>query len=230
MRIIYIAFFSSLLICFSACNQNKNSSSDKGQIVLNDQIWSSSNLAVTHFRNGDPIPELKTNAEWRKAIKKKRPGFCYYDNNSSKGSTVGVIYNFYALKDERGLAPEGWRIPNDNDWIELSEFLKKRDPIQMQTCNEFNNSMGGCRKYVNELDEIGYEQPTNLNSAFENGNEYSKFGYWWSTSGKSVQLAGGILIPFDQNTSIYTSNYSNQFYKMIEDKDNGYYVKCIKNN
>jgi hypothetical protein len=33
------------------------------------------------------------------------------------------LYNWYAISDPRGLAPEGWHIPVDSEWIELTNYL-----------------------------------------------------------------------------------------------------------
>lgn len=35
----------------------------------------------------------------------------------------GLYYNWFAVTDERGICPEGWRVPSDDDWIELEECL-----------------------------------------------------------------------------------------------------------
>ena len=70
------------------------------------------NLNVSKFRNGDPIPEVKSDEEWEKAEKNKQPAWCYYDNNPSNGVKYGKLYNWWAVNDPRGLAPEGWHIPS----------------------------------------------------------------------------------------------------------------------
>jgi|SRR6218665_933431 len=56
------------------------------------------NLNVTHFRNGDEIPQVSPEA-WVSAV-----GPAYYN------SLNGKLYNFAALLDSRGLAPEGWHV------------------------------------------------------------------------------------------------------------------------
>jgi len=66
--------------------------------------YSKENLNVTHYRNGDPIPFVKSKKKWRNLT---TGAYCYYDNDPEKG----VLYNWYAVNDSRGLAPEGWKIP-----------------------------------------------------------------------------------------------------------------------
>jgi uncharacterized protein (TIGR02145 family) len=89
------------------------------------QIWMAENLTVTKFRNGDPIPEARSIEEWVNAGENKEPAFCYVNNDPSTISKFGVLYNWHAVNDPRGLAPEGWRIPGHNDIFELRGFTQK---------------------------------------------------------------------------------------------------------
>jgi uncharacterized protein (TIGR02145 family) len=90
-----------------------------GEVKIKKRIWAKENLRVTAFKNGDEILEAKTDKEWKEANKKKKPAFCYFRNDSSKD----VLYNWWAIEDERGLAPDGWIIPNENDFYELVNDL-----------------------------------------------------------------------------------------------------------
>ncbi len=36
-------------------------------VVIGSQVWCNKNLEVSKFRNGDPIPEVKSNEAWEKA-------------------------------------------------------------------------------------------------------------------------------------------------------------------
>jgi len=69
------------------------------------------NLNTDRFRNGDIIQEAKTDKEWVMAGWEGKPAWCYYDNNPANGKKYGRLYNWYAVNDQRGLAPEGWHIP-----------------------------------------------------------------------------------------------------------------------
>ena len=97
--------------------------SSLGIIKIGNQIWMNENLNVSNFRNGDPILEAETNEEWIRAAKEGSPAWCYYENNSVNGEKFGKLYNWYAVNDPRGLAPNGWHIPNINDWIKLIDYF-----------------------------------------------------------------------------------------------------------
>ena len=83
------------------------------------------NLSVSTFRNGDQIKEVKSIQEWHEALKKREPAWCNYEFDSKYDTVYGKIYNVFAILDWRGLAPEGWRISTEADWIKLIEGLEK---------------------------------------------------------------------------------------------------------
>jgi uncharacterized protein (TIGR02145 family) len=78
------------------------------------------NLDVTTYRNGDIIPEVKDSAAWAKL---KTGAWCYYKNDPANGKVYGKLYNWYAVNDPRGLAPEGWHVPTDEEWNTLTKTL-----------------------------------------------------------------------------------------------------------
>ncbi len=109
--------------------KNQESGYDIGDKAENDNHksssnnkWMSENLNVDKFRNGDPIPEVKSTEEWLKAAENKQPAWCYYDNNPANGATYGKLYNWYAVNDPRGLAPIGYHIPSNNEWSSFSDL------------------------------------------------------------------------------------------------------------
>jgi hypothetical protein len=44
-----------------------NATKDIAAIKIGTKTWATKNLDVATFRNGDPIPEAKTNEEWIKS-------------------------------------------------------------------------------------------------------------------------------------------------------------------
>jgi len=92
-------------------------------VEIGEQVWMAENLNVSTFRNGDPIPQARTQEEWKKAGENKQAAWCYYDNNPANGKKYGKLYNYYATSDPRGLAPNGWHIPTDSEWKTLIKYL-----------------------------------------------------------------------------------------------------------
>jgi uncharacterized protein (TIGR02145 family) len=89
-------------------------------IRIGSMIWTGKNLDVAHYRNGDSIPEIKDPQEWAKL---KTGAWCYIDNKQENGATYGKLYNWYAVNDPRGLAPEGWHVATDAEWSALEEVF-----------------------------------------------------------------------------------------------------------
>ena len=85
------------------------------------QTWMLKNLDVDRYRNGDPIPKVTDPSIWTSLT---TGAYCYYNNDSATyAATYGKLYNWYAVHDPRGLAPEGWHIPSDAEWATLETCL-----------------------------------------------------------------------------------------------------------
>ena len=95
-------------------------------VKIDNQEWMAENLNIDKFRNGDRIPEVKINEEWEKAGNEKKPAWCFYDNDPANGEKYGKLYNWHAVNDPRGLAPEGWHVPSDEEWKNFNRFFRKR--------------------------------------------------------------------------------------------------------
>ena len=88
-------------------------------VKIGTQCWMPKNLNVNKFRNGDLIPEALTFEDWNSA----GPHYCYYNFNHCNGRVYGKLYNRAAVTDKRELAPEGWHIPDNKEWLDLIDFL-----------------------------------------------------------------------------------------------------------
>ncbi|MBN2416335.1 fibrobacter succinogenes major paralogous domain-containing protein [bacterium] len=89
-------------------------------VTIGKQVWSAVNLNVDHYRNGDPIPSLTGGAAWKTA---GSGAWCDYGDDPANSDVYGKLYNWYAVHDQRGLAPAGWHIPSDGEWQLLIEHL-----------------------------------------------------------------------------------------------------------
>lgn len=102
---------------------------------INSYYWTYKNLNVSHFANGDTIPQAKTNQEWVKAANDKKPAWCYIENNSEDSYNKGKLYNWYAVNDIRGLSASPMFIPIQEDFENLvSSIGTENDPAQKLKC------------------------------------------------------------------------------------------------
>jgi uncharacterized protein (TIGR02145 family) len=115
------------------------------QVRIGSQIWATENLNVIKFRNGDPIPEVKSNDEWASFINEGKPARCFFQNDKEKYQSYGQIYNIHAVTDERGLCPLDYRIPTKQDWEKLNNHLQQEYFSGGSTIASYFPHSGGCR-------------------------------------------------------------------------------------
>jgi uncharacterized protein (TIGR02145 family) len=195
-------------------------------VTIGAQVWSTKNLDVSTFRNGDKIPQVKTAEEWQNADKNKQPAWCYYAYDPTYGEKYGKLYNWYAVNDKRGLAPEGWHVPSDEEWKQLTDLLggdsvagkKMKSTSGWWIFNTDSYNGGG----TNESGFSGL--PNGYRSDFEEGGigafySEGEIGSWWSASESDYNTDAWILQLYYGDDSVGRS-FSN--------KSNGLSVRCLK--
>jgi len=185
------------------------------EIRIGDQIWMTKNLNIDKFRNGDIIPHAKTDKEWLEAGKNKQPAWCYYDNDPSKGSKFGKLYNGYAVIDPRGLAPQGWYIPS-------TEFFQLKDTLggavvagsKMKSTSGWKNSGGG----TNE--SRFYAMPAGVRTPIGTFKLIDECAYYWGDiiNDSFFDETGYYFLQYD--SPVLNSNEGSPRY--------GFSVRCVK--
>lgn len=99
-------------------NKNPNGK-EPDTVKVGSQIWLSENLNTDLFRNGDIIPQATSFKELMSSGIDQVPTWCYYAFDSSNGDAYGKLYNWYAIMDERGLAPDGFHVPDKEEFDTL---------------------------------------------------------------------------------------------------------------
>ncbi len=89
-------------------------------VKIGNQWWMAENLKVTHYRNGDAIPNVTDTTQW---MNLSTGAYCNYDNDATNVATYGRLYNWYAATDGRNIAPAGWHVPTDAEWQTLVDYL-----------------------------------------------------------------------------------------------------------
>lgn len=89
-------------------------------IKIGDQWWMMENIEVTHYRNGDPIPNVTDSSTWASLTS---GAYCNYNNDEANVATYGRMYNWYAATDSRNIAPAGWHVVSDIEWQTLINYL-----------------------------------------------------------------------------------------------------------
>jgi uncharacterized protein (TIGR02145 family) len=159
----------------SPCNKEKETCT---LITTGTQTFMDKNLVVVTYRNGDAIPQVTDQTEWASLT---TGAWCHYNNDPANDTIYGKLYNWYAVNDPRGLAPQGWHIPTVAEWTCFSISLggqfvaggkmKTTGTSRWKSPNtgatnesRFAGLPGGLRSYVGTFASVG----TN--------------GFWWSAT------------------------------------------------
>ena len=202
-----------LILFITACGGSED------EVAIGTQTWTSKNLDVETYRNGDPIPQVQDNKTW---LLIETGAWCYYENKTANGTKYGKLYNWYAVIDERGLAPKGYHIPTDAEWTTLTTNLggasvaggkmKETGTSHWKIPNRDATNSSGFTGFPG-----GFRYPGGRFS-----KEIGEFAYWWSSS----EIRGYDLDRASRWTLNFFSGYLGSLKK--EYKQCGYYVRCIK--
>ena len=139
------------------------------------------------------------------------------DANNSIDS-LGRLYNWLAVVDERGLCPSGWHVPALSDWTSLTQYLDSEGAAgeQMKTIGGWTEGAGGTNTSGFSGLPTGYR---NHDGSYQNaGNR----GYWWSTTP-------------DLNSTAALAHYlrltdSDDVNHLQDEVSLGFAVRCIKDS
>jgi len=181
------------------------------------QVWMAENLKTTKYNDGTSIPFITDNSTW---IGLTTPGYSWLNNDEGFKSTVGGLYNFYAVNTGK-LCPAGWHVP---DRTEL-------------TTVEYN--LGGIAVAAGKLKENGTDHWKSPNVGATNETGFTavpapdrdpgtgtfisidgSYSCWWLSSTYSTIYADYFSIVNENGRLQNDGSGAYQF---------GFPVRCIKN-
>jgi uncharacterized protein (TIGR02145 family) len=196
-------------------------------VKIGQQEWMAENLNTDRFRNGDIIPEAKSDREWIDACFNEKPIWCYYNFNPKYGETYGRLYNGYAVIDPRGIAPEGFKVGSTKDWEKLHKYLGVDAGSKLKSKNGFiSKSKNDNIIRIKGTNSSGFTGiPGGSVSGFGSKIEFSGLGddcQWWTSSEQD-----GI----ETYLHIYSLGIANSWLHLSSGhKVNGLYIRCIKSD
>ncbi len=184
------------------------------EIKIGTQTWTTKNLDVSKYRNGEAIPLAISNAEWELAGQNQQPAWCYYENKGENGTTYGKLYNWYAVNDARGLAPSGYHIPSDAEWTILTDYLgeKKIAGTKMKSTTGWPEEGKG----TNASGLAGL--PGAYRSFNGNFDGIGNLGLWWSSS-KDNTIAAWVRL---------LNGATGDVTRISSVEQNGFSVRCVR--
>lgn len=178
-------------------------------VTIGTQTWMVENLKTTHYRNGDQIPNVTDNNTWGTL---STGACCDYDNSGSNSIKYGHLYNWYAVSDSRNIAPKGWHLPTDEEWIILCNYVSNNSGISGTLAKSLASKTNWTSSTVNGT--VGKVLSKNNSSGFSalSAGERTSVsfgglgsgGFWWSTN--EYDISRGIcryIGCYDKNTVRY---------------------------
>lgn len=182
MQLLFSLMYAVIILFSTSCqtdnsiNQCSDEVNNSQEVKIGYQIWKRKNLNTIFFKNGDSIPQAKSINEWVQAGNNRQPAWCYYNNDQTNGDLYGKMYNWYAINDPRGLAPDGWHIPTDLEWSLMTEFIGGETIAGKKL-----KSTTGCISLSNNTNETGFSSvPGGIRSWDGTFNSQGISGYYWT--------------------------------------------------
>jgi uncharacterized protein (TIGR02145 family) len=194
LLISVVLLFVTINLIAQGTDQDGNSLSTT---QIGSQVWTIKNLNVTHFRNGDIIPEIEDTTAWKQASIDGKPAWCYYWSDNSEGQIYGKLYNWYAVNDPRGLAPAGWHIPSDKEWTDLTTYLGGED-IAGKKMKDTGSGYGGFN--YNGTNESGFKgYLAGMRDYKGTFGFLGQVGCWWSSSEYDTENGWYRMLSYDES-------------------------------
>lgn len=179
-------------------------------IKIGKQVWMAENLGVNHYRNGDEISSIRSCTQIREAR-----DFSIFESivephemfSIPMVTSIEKRYQWYSLKDPRGLAPAGWHPATFKDWDILINYA-----------GGYENAAKYLRVPIEEVkDSIDRQEPAKYFSFCRYDGRYY-YDFWIAPSERDT-IGAKVLSMTSPNPNVSIFGAS---------KDNFIAVRCVK--
>ncbi len=189
-------------------------------VVIGQQEWFAENLRTTVYADGSPVSgqlgslTVPGATEGAYGVYPHDGGYLEGDvagigSDEEMVAAYGLLYNWHAVNDSRGLCPDGWRMPGEGDWRALVDYLIEHDDgvsagnvaSSLKSCRQVDSPLGGdCDKSTHPrwdfdprrfgTDDYGFSAlPGGMYTSDGVFNRIGREGAWWSSSEVSSSAA-----------------------------------------
>ena len=159
--------------------------------------WMQENLSLTRYQNGDSIPDgTADHPAW---VQLSTGAWAYPDSQAALRRSFGLLYNWYAVNDPRGLCPTGWRLPTHDEWTALT------------------NALGGETKAGTVLKASQGWLPAGFRGSDGTYGGLGAYAYWWSSTASGINGAWGRFVDGTQSGIFMMDGY----------KRSAFSVRCV---
>lgn len=188
-------------------------------IMIGSQMWMAENLRTTRYNNEVEIAGNLSNAQWSAAT---FGAYSYPYGNPEWDDAYGKLYNWFAVTDTNGLCPQGWKIPEDEDWADLLTYLGG----SLVAGGKMKSTRTAPEPHPRwELPNAEATNESGFNAypggdRFTNGLYYNfgRIGAFWTSTEANIANA------WSRGLSYATPSVARNSY----DQRNGFSVRCIK--
>jgi uncharacterized protein (TIGR02145 family) len=193
-------------------------------VIIGSEEWMGENLKTTKYIDGSFIPLVTDNNTWAALTV---PGYCWYDNDSANyKATYGALYNWFAVNTNK-LCPVGWHVPSDEEWHDLILYLDPYSKVDYNTGIE--SGIAGRKLCKYGTPDWGYSDDEPINetgfTALMGGGRSSggfssidTFCEFWSST------------EVDSYSAYYRIFNDSYLFRLQRGKQDGYSVRCLKDN
>ncbi len=231
-----IILFSAIFMLVSCKEESTKKEIETGKVTdrnghvyktvkIGDDWWMAENLRVTVFNDSTPLLAILPSANDNVWASNTVPAFSFVND-----TLFGLLYNFSSIEDQRGLAPEGWHIPTDEEWQRMEEAVgmstedsdklgwrgtneaEKLAPLYSRGWPEFSEMFG--------TDEFGFNALPGGCRLFNGSlNTQNNTAFWWTRSGYGDNEAWYRYVDYNQDR-IFRQHTFQQY---------GMSIRCVKN-
>ncbi len=191
-------------------------------IQIGSQCWMQENLKVERYRNGESIPTGLSNSAWSNTYTTTDGAFAVYNNEASNKDTYGLLYNWYAVDDTRGICPTGWHVPTAGEWTDLTDHLGGESVAggHMKTTGTLSAGTGLWQApNTGATNSSGFSGlPGGIRNNLGNFTFQGTSGDWWSS--REVSAGSAVL-----RRLVYAGGNA---IRSLNPKQNGFSVRCLR--
>ena len=181
-------------------------------ITIGNQTWMKENLKTTKYNDGTLITEWVFGNDWHNATDLT----AYYqwastdDLNNVYTETLpfdyyGAMYNHYAIESGK-LAPTGWRIPTEQDFIELESFLNSNGESGTEA-TALKTTFGWLSSSGNGTNSFGFNGlPNGYVNAFGGATASEIICAWATTNVNTTTNTRTTINLYDESTILYAED------------------------
>ncbi|MFN3555230.1 MAG: fibrobacter succinogenes major paralogous domain-containing protein [Bacteroidales bacterium] len=204
-------------------------------LQIGNQIWMGENLRTYLYNNGNNI--LSGTGMGNYSAMPAPAYWFWYNDLEANADSLGLLYTWFVITDERGICPAGFRVPDILDWENMIvhlDALANRVGSLDESNRELSAIVGGMLKTRgNTQDGNSLWEPPNGGATNITGMSVEPSGLRDPTGafdGKGYNAAFWSVTEENSKDAVmfYTHFFNGGIYANYFNKKSGYAVRCMK--